>query len=214
MYVLVHIFNFFQQLLINICSIMSIHLTRFFLFFLFPVAKKFYISEKSGTSVFYLWLLVVTQFWGNFNNYICKTGTLLSEFPGKKPSILRLIFWFWSVSCISDVHLLSPEKHSMAGQCTLSQLCDLWWQLLFSWWANSHKFKVYKSFIAISFEVNYCDMEEPEWIKPLLSKLFPAETFLLWQSENEYVHVDFEGIFSMKFSEIQHGPWWMNYKVK
>lgn len=49
-------------------------------------------------------------------------------------------------------------------------------------------------------------MEEPEWIKPLLSKLFPAETFLLWQSENEYVHVDFEGIFSMKFSEIQRGP--------
>lgn len=48
-------------------------------------------------------------------------------------------------------------------------------------------------------------MEKPEEFKAFAAKLFPAETFLFWQSWNKDTHVDFEVIFRMKFSEIQHG---------
>lgn len=49
-------------------------------------------------------------------------------------------------------------------------------------------------------------MEKPKWFKAFSAKLFPTETFLFWQSwNNKHTHTDFEVIFSIKLSEIQHG---------
>jgi len=60
--------------------------------------------------------------------------------------------------------------------------------------------------IAIEFEVKYCCMEKTGWFKAFTVKFFPAEKFLFWQNwNNKHTHVDFEVIFSMKFSEIQYG---------
>lgn len=62
-----HILNFFfkKKLSISIC------LTPFFFFFFSSQLTKNSTFLSKRTSMFYLWLLVVILFWGNFINYTC-----------------------------------------------------------------------------------------------------------------------------------------------